>query len=114
MSMKTQPGDLRYWLTVTAAPTALCPTTVVARRYDKAHVVYQGGFGYRYPYDVVLNGCRAGSPHSTPVDDETFGQGGLKAGRRHGMGMNVASIPVTDPEQREQLETVLKKMGLIK
>ncbi len=112
MSMKTQPGDLRYWLTVTAAPTAFSPTTEnLGRRYDKAHVVYQGGFGYRYPYDVVLNGCRAGSPHSTPVDDETFGQGGLKAGRRHGMGMNVASIPVTDPEQREQLETVLSAQG---
>jgi hypothetical protein len=112
MSMKTQPGDSRYWLTVTAAPTALSPTTGAMReRYQTTHVVYQGGFGYRYPYDVVLKGCRAGSPHSTPVDDETFGQGGLKAGRRHGMGMNVASIPVTNPEQREQVEKVLKAQG---
>ena len=112
MSMKALPGDLRYWLSVTAAPTALSPTTGnKGLRYKKAHVVYQGGFGYRYPYDVVLKGCRAGSPHSTPVDDETLGQGGLKSGRRHGMGMNVASIPVTDAKQREKVETVLKAQG---
>jgi hypothetical protein len=110
MSMKPRPGDSRYWLTVTAAPTALSPTTG-PERYQKAHVVYQGGFGYRYPYDVVLRGCRAGSPHSTPLDDETCGQGGLKAGRRHGMGMNVASIPVTDPDEREHVEAVLKAQG---
>lgn len=112
MSMKTQPGDLRYWLTVTAAPTALSPTQGDKQQLgQQTAVVYQGGFGYRYPYDVVLKGCRAGSPHSTPVDDGTLGQGGLKAGRRPGSGINVASIPVTDPEQREHVEKVLKAQG---
>ncbi|MFC1601891.1 DUF6055 domain-containing protein, partial [Candidatus Sumerlaeota bacterium] len=112
MSMKTQPGDMRYWLTVTAAPTALSPTQGdKGQLSQQTTVVYQGGFAYRYPYDVVLKGCHAGSPHTTPVDDETFGQGGLTAGRRHGQGMNVASIPVTDPDEREQVETVLKAQG---
>jgi len=112
MTLKTQPGDLRYWLTVTATPTALSPTTgAMGERYQMTHVVYQGGFAYRYPYDVVLNGCRAGSPHTTPVDDETHGQAGLKAGRNPGGGMNTASIPVTDPEQRQHVEEVLAAMG---
>ena len=81
MTLKTQPGDLRYWLTVTATPTALSPTEGPMRaRYQATHVVYQGGFGYRYPYDVTLKGCRPGSPHTTPVDDETLGQAGIESG----------------------------------
>ncbi len=112
MTMKTQPGDLRYWLTVTATPTALSPTTgSKGELAQSAHVVYQGGFGYRYPYDVALKGCRAGSPHTTPLDDETFGQAGLKAGRNPGEGLNTAAIPVTDPEQRQHVEEVLAVMA---
>lgn len=112
MTMKTQPGDLRYWLTVTATPTALSPTEGPMRaRYQAAGVVYQGGFGYRYPYDVALKGCRAGSPHTTPLDDETLGQAGLKAGRNPGEGLNTAAIPVTDPEQRQHVEEVLAVMA---
>jgi len=110
MTMKTQPGDLRYWLTVTATPTALSPTTG-GGLYQAAGVVYQGGFGYRYPYDVALKGCRAGSPHTTPLDDETYGQAGLKTGRNPGEGLNSASIPVTDPEQRQRAEEGLAAMG---
>ncbi|MDP6630272.1 MAG: DUF6055 domain-containing protein [Kiritimatiellia bacterium] len=110
MTLKTQPGDLRYWLTVTATPTALSPTEGRGL-YQAVHVVYQGGFGYRYPYDVTLKGCRAGSPHSTPIDDGTDGQSGLKSGRNPGEGCNSASIPVTDPEQRQQAEEVLAAMG---
>jgi len=112
MTIKTQPGDLRYWLTVTATPTALSPTKGSKGELSQAvHVVYQGGFGYRYPYDVALKGCRVGSPHSTPVDDETHGQAGLKAGRNPGEGLNSAAIPVTDPEQRRHAEEVLAAMG---
>jgi hypothetical protein len=112
MTLKTQPGDLRYWLTVTATPTALSPTEGNIRElYQAVHVVYQGGFGYRYPYDVTLKGCRAGSPHTTPVDDETYGQAGLKSGRNPGEGLNSASIPVTDPKQRPHAEEVLAAMA---
>lgn len=111
MTLKTQPGDLRYWLTVTATPTALSPTEGdMSGLYQAAGVVYQGGFGYRYPYDVALKGCRAGSPHTTPLDDETLGQAGLKAGRNPGEGLNTASIPVTDPEQRQHAEEGLAAM----
>jgi hypothetical protein len=31
------------------------------RLANSTHVVYQGGFGYRYPYDVTLSGCSAGT-----------------------------------------------------
>ena len=112
MTLKTQPGDLRYWLTVTATPTALSPTEGNIRElYQAVHVVYQGGFGYRYPYDVALKGCRAGSPHSTPVDDETYGQAGLKSGRNPGEGLNSAAIPVTDPKLRHHAEKVLAALA---
>ena len=110
MTLKTQPGDLRYWLTVTATPTALSPTEGGGLNQG-AGVVYQGGFGYRYPYDVTLKGCRPGSPHTTPVDDETLGQAGLKAGRNPGEGLNPAAIPVTDPEQRQHVEEGLAVMA---
>ena len=111
MSIKVQPGDLRYWLTVTATPTALSPAKGLPTRQHYTHVVYQGGFGYRYPYDVTLAGCRAGSPHTTLFEDDVAGQAGMFAGRREqrydGAGMISASIPVTDPEQRTQLVKAL-------
>jgi hypothetical protein len=109
MSMKVEPGDLRYWLTVTATPTALSPTS--PPRGVETHVVYQGGFGYRYPYDVTLAGCRAGTPHTTLFEDDVAGQAGMFAGRRvqpyDGEGLIPAAIPVTDPEQRRVLEEAL-------
>ena len=109
MSMKVEPGDLRYWLTVTATPTALSPTSVAGG--IQTHQVYQGGFGYRYPYDVTLSGCRAGTPHTTLFEDDVVNQAGMFAGRRvqryDGEGLLSAAIPVTDPEQRRQLEAAL-------
>ena len=109
MSMKIEPGDVRYWLTVTATPTALSPTSVA--RGIETHQVYQGGFGYRYPYDVTLSGCRAGTPHTTLFEDDVVNQAGMIAGRRakryDGEGLIPAAIPVTDPEQRQQLEEAL-------
>ncbi|MFC1601086.1 DUF6055 domain-containing protein [Candidatus Sumerlaeota bacterium] len=111
MSIKVQPGDRRYWLTVTATPTALSPAKGLPTRNHYTHVVYQGGFGYRYPYDVTLSDCRAGTPHTTLFEDDVAGQAGMFAGRRvqryDGAGMLSASIPVTDPEQRKQLEAAL-------
>ena len=111
MSIKVQPGDLRYWLTVTATPTALSPTKDLPPHTHRTHVVYQGGFGYRYPYDVTLSGCRAGTPHTTLFEDGVAGQAGMFAARRvqkyDGAGMLSAAIPVTDPEQRKLLEEVL-------
>ena len=108
MSMKVEPGDLRYWLTVTATPRALSPSR---KGKGKTHVVYQGGFGYRYPYDVTLSDCRAGTPHTTLFEDDVVNQAGMFAGRREqmydGEGLIPAAIPVTAPEQRQQLEAAL-------
>ncbi|MDP6630584.1 MAG: DUF6055 domain-containing protein [Kiritimatiellia bacterium] len=110
MSMKVEPGDTRYWLTVTATPRALSPANDLPRGHQ-THVVYQGGFGYRYPYDVTLAGCRAGTPHTTLFEDDVAGQAGMFAGRRvrryDGEGLLSAAIPVTDPEQRKRLEEAL-------
>jgi len=65
MSMDVKPGDKRYWLAVTATPKALLQTP----KKHGAHVVYQGGFAYRYPYQVTLAGCTAGSAYASPVDN---------------------------------------------
>ncbi|MDE0840451.1 MAG: hypothetical protein OSB41_15560, partial [Kiritimatiellae bacterium] len=46
-----------------------------------------------------------------PIDDETYGQAGLKTGRNPGEGCNSASIPVTDPELRQHAEEGLAAMG---
>ena len=74
-------------------------------------MVYQGGFGYRYPYDVTLSDCRAGTPHTTLFEDDVVNQAGMFAGRRDqmydGEGLIPAAIPVTAPEQRQQLEEAL-------
>ena len=108
MSITVQPGDLRYWLTVTATPRALSPTSFASYQ---THVVYQGGFGYRYPYDVTLSDCRAGTPHTTLFEDDVVNQAGIFAGRRvqryDGEGLLSAAIPVTEPEQRKLLEEAL-------
>lgn len=58
MSMAILPGDKRFWLTVTATPYALC------RGGGSAHGIYDGGFTYKYPYEVQLTGCRPGNPNA--------------------------------------------------
>ncbi|MHC4504076.1 MAG: LamG domain-containing protein, partial [Planctomycetota bacterium] len=64
MSMDVKDGDKRFWLTVTATPKAL-----LGGNDNGTWVVYQGGFAYRYPYQVTLRGCRPGSPYGTLADN---------------------------------------------
>jgi len=62
MNMETKEGDKRYWLTVTATPYAF-----VSGQQDgggKVNHVYQGGFAYKYPYEVQLTGCRPANPNA--------------------------------------------------
>ena len=93
ISLEAEPGDLRHWLTVTATPYALTPSHPTGM--GSVWTVYQGGFAFRYPYDVQLAGCRPGSPHTTLEEDDVLtGVGGVW-GMRRGEGANCANIPAT-------------------
>ena len=89
--MATKAGGRRYWLTVTATPYALSPSTPGGS--SSAWTVNLGGFAYKYPYDVQLFGARAGSPHTTLADNDVLAQLGEGWGMRNGEGGNSASIP---------------------
>ncbi|MCP4212846.1 MAG: hypothetical protein GY764_15415 [Halieaceae bacterium] len=91
MTLATKAGDRRYWLTVTATPYALSPSTPSGG--DTAWTVNTGGFAHKYPYDVQLTGARAGSPHTTSADNDVLGQPGEITGMRRGEGANCAAIP---------------------
>jgi len=64
MSVDIKEGDRRFWLTVTATPYALANGAVGG---ILAHI-YQGGFTYKYPYEVRLTGCRPANP-SAPIGE---------------------------------------------
>jgi len=57
MSLDIKEGDQRYWLAVTATPTALVLGAKAAR------LIYDGDDACKYPYDVKLAGCRPGGPN---------------------------------------------------
>ena len=62
MSVDIREGDRRFWLTVTATPYALAPGMIDGG--NKINHVYQGGFTYKYPYEVQLTGCRPANPNA--------------------------------------------------
>ena len=61
MSLDIREDDQRFWLVVTATPTALLPTESNSGR--AANLVYEQDYAYKYPYDVKLTGCRPGGPN---------------------------------------------------
>jgi len=61
MSLDTKEGDQRYWLVVTATPTALLPAEPGSGR--NANLLYERDYAYKYPYDVKLTGCRPVGPN---------------------------------------------------
>ncbi|MCX6346203.1 MAG: DUF6055 domain-containing protein [Armatimonadetes bacterium] len=62
MSMDMKEGDRRFWLTVTATPYALAPGMIDGG--GRMNHIYQGGFTYKYPYEVQLTGCRPANPNA--------------------------------------------------
>ncbi|NQT89500.1 hypothetical protein HQ560_22210, partial [bacterium] len=62
MSLDIRKGDQRYWLVVTATPTALLPAEPGSNR--TSNLLYEQDYAYRYPYDVKLTGCRPGGPNA--------------------------------------------------
>ena len=63
MSMSARGDDTAYWLTVTAAPTALFTDRQLARNH------YSGRHAPRYPWSVKLTGARPGSLRPRPAKD---------------------------------------------
>ncbi|MDP6522579.1 MAG: DUF6055 domain-containing protein [Kiritimatiellia bacterium] len=59
MAMKCLPGDITYWLTVTAVPTALYSGR-------NMRIIYSGRHAYRYPWTVQLKGVSPGTPRRMP------------------------------------------------
>ena len=59
MSLDIKAGDQRYWLVVTATPTAL----LAPESGRAANLLYEQDYAYKYPYDVKLTGCRPGGPN---------------------------------------------------
>jgi len=60
MSLDIKAGDQRYWLVVTATPTALSPDDP---KRSVTALLYEGDYAYKYPYDVKLTGCQPGGPN---------------------------------------------------
>ena len=67
MSLEIKPGDKRFWLTVTATPKALLRGVG-----SGTWVVYQGGYTYRYPYQVTLSGAKPGPAYATLADNNNM------------------------------------------
>jgi len=66
MALERRPGDLSYWLTVAATPTALYTG-------EAMRLVYDGRFAYRYPWSVRLRGARPGTPRHCRADFDDAG-----------------------------------------
>ena len=61
MEMERREGDIGYWLTVAATPTALYSG-------DLIRSIYSGRYAYRYPWSVRLAGARPGTPRECSAD----------------------------------------------
>ncbi|MDE0839130.1 MAG: DUF6055 domain-containing protein, partial [Kiritimatiellae bacterium] len=77
MSMDVLPGDRRYWLTVTATPFGV-PKHNPRGGY---HAIYEVGFAYKYPFEVLLKGCTPGTPRNNTADNMNFQLAWPQAGR---------------------------------
>ena len=66
MSLGRRDGDISYWLTVSATPTAIYSGSASGRSLDQA--VYSGRYAYRYPWSVRLEGARPGTPRECRAD----------------------------------------------
>ena len=72
MSMEVKPGDRRYWLSVTATPFKMPGMTGKGPFSRGNHEMYEGSNSYRYPFEVRLINCTAGSPHTNIADNRNF------------------------------------------
>jgi len=109
MSMDIEPGDKRFWLTVTATPYALSKCGMPRGRFD-IWPVYQGGFAYKYPYDVKLAGCTPGSPRNTLADSENWD---LSGGEPRSYN-NSLSVDIPVPSDQPGYEKMVERITALK
>jgi len=67
MTMKRSKGDVSYWLTVAATPTAICSDERIVE------AIYSGRYAYRYPWSVRLTGAKPGTPRACAADFNDVG-----------------------------------------
>lgn len=100
MTMKRSKGDVSYWLTVAATPTAICGDERVVS------AVYSGRHAFRYPWSVRLTGARPGTPRKCSAD---FSDAGLRYAAR-----NSVPAPNDTPEgkaYRAAIEALIVRLG---
>ncbi|MHC4198390.1 MAG: DUF6055 domain-containing protein [Planctomycetota bacterium] len=66
MSLECRAGDVSYWLTVAATPTAIYGDSTAGR--SQVQAIYSGRYAYRYPWSVRLRGARPGTPRECRAD----------------------------------------------
>ena len=66
MTMKRREGDISYWLTVAATPTAMYSD--VGGKSSLVQEIYSGRHAYRYPWSVSLKGAQPGTPRECRAD----------------------------------------------
>jgi len=97
MTMPREEGDRRYWLTVTAAPTALL-TGPHGLLYTTS-----GRWAQRYPWQATLTGSRPDVPHRLRFDhDDYYGTFGTK------VADSILPTPANTPQRRSFHETIAK------
>jgi len=67
MTVKRSTGDISYWLTVAATPTAICSDAKIVE------AVYSGRYAFRYPWSVRLTGAKPGTPRECRADFSDVG-----------------------------------------
>ncbi|MHC4201046.1 MAG: DUF6055 domain-containing protein, partial [Planctomycetota bacterium] len=66
MSLERRAGDVSYWLTVAATPTAIYSDSTSGR--SQVQAIYSGRYACRYPWSVRLRGARPGTPRECRAD----------------------------------------------
>jgi len=90
MTVKVQPGDRRFWLTVTATPFAIAGN--VSEYTRTMNKIYEQNHAYTYPFEVTLENCTAGSPHTNIAENRNYQLTYPAQGNKAIEGANVGSL----------------------
>ena len=115
MSFKLKSTDRHFFLTVAATPLAM-PMSDAPRGNENCGIWMAGVHAPRYPWEVVLEGCKPGSPHRRQGDVLNFDELYAMNNGNKFMGYAVkreVPIPLTDkngPLAQEKLEDMAKRL----
>ncbi|MDP6522576.1 MAG: DUF6055 domain-containing protein [Kiritimatiellia bacterium] len=117
MNFRIKPADRHFFLTVAATPLAM-PISDAPRGNENCRIWMAGVHAPRYPWEVVLDGCKPGSPHRRQGDvlnfDELYA---MNNGNKY-MGYAVKQevpIPLTDKNSdlaQAKLKDMVKRLKL--